>query len=206
LDLSLFNNAAFNFANIAMFLVSAFLAGTNFLMPFYLTEIKGLAPAKVGAVFMIYSISYMLTGLISGKLSRKIPAETLCVGSMFLASITLILFAYILSFEGIYYVIAYFILTGVSFAFFITSNNNFVMSMAPQNKEGMVSGAHRMIGRMGMLCGVAVFEAVFAFYGAADLIGGFKTAYTLGAAMCCFAMLFSLNKFSLKKAVKGEYV
>ncbi|MDR0646738.1 MAG: MFS transporter [Elusimicrobiota bacterium] len=206
LDLSLFNNTTFNFANIAMFLVSAFLAGTNFLMPFYLTEIKGLVPAKVGAVFMIYSISYMLTGLISGKLSRKFPAEILCAGSMFLASITLASFTYVLNFEGIYCVMAYFILTGISFAFFITSNNNFVMSMAPENKEGMVSGAHRMIGRMGMLCGVAVFEAVFTFCGTGNLIIGFRTAYTLGAAMCFAAMLFSLNKFSLKKAVRGESV
>jgi MFS family permease len=195
LDLSLFNNITFNFANIAMFLVSAFLAGTNFLMPFYLTKVKELSPAKVGAVFMIYSVSYMLTGLVSGKLSNKAPANILCASSMLLAAITLCGFSITLSFGGIYYVIAYFMLTGISFAFFITSNNNFVMSMAPENKEGMVSGAHRMVGRMGMLCGVAVFEAVFAFYGADNLISGFKTAYMLGALMCFGAMLFSFKKF-----------
>ncbi|ACC98437.1 Major facilitator superfamily [Elusimicrobium minutum Pei191] len=205
LDLSLFNNITFNFANIAMFLVSAFLAGTNFLMPFYLAEIKGLSPARTGAAFMVYSVSYMLTGLVSGKLSAKIPAGKLCAWSMLLASVTLAGLVYMLNTSGIYYIILYFTLTGVSFAFFITSNNNFVMSMAPENKEGMVSGAHRMVGRMGMLCGVALFEAVFSFYGSENLINGFRGAYALGAAMCFAAMLFSLKKPVLKLN-KGDVI
>jgi MFS family permease len=197
LDLTLFSNAAFSFANLAMFLVCAFLAGTNFLMPFYLAEIKGLSPAATGAVFMIYSVSYMLAGIVSGRLSNKIPARILCAASMFLASVTLAGFAYLMDGGGLYYAVLYFALTGISFAFFITSNNNFVMSMAPERKEGMVSGAHRMTGRIGMLCGVAVFEAVFAFYGAGNLISGFRAAYALGALLCFCALLFSLKKPSV---------
>ncbi|MDR0734226.1 MAG: MFS transporter [Elusimicrobiota bacterium] len=199
LDLTLFGNAAFGFANLAMFLVSAFLAGTNFLMPFYLAEVKGLSPAATGALFMIYSVSYMLAGIASGRVSNKIPARMLCAASMFMASCALAGFALIMNYDGIYYAALYFVLTGIAFAFFITSNNNFVMSMAPENKEGMVSGAHRMVGRVGMLCGVAVFEAVFALRGAGNLLGGFRAAYALGAAMCFCAMLLSLKKLN-----KGE--
>lgn len=203
LDLSLFNNPTFNFANMAMFLVSAFLAGTNFLMPFYLTEIKGLSPAQIGGIFMIYSISYMLTGIVSGKISNRAQPWRLCAASMLLATLTLGGFAAILTLDGIYYIALYFVLTGISFAFFITSNNHFVMSMSPENKEGMVSGTHRMVGRMGMLCGVAVFEAILAFYGPQNLTGGFRAAYLIGALMCFAAMLFSLQKGSLKLN-KGE--
>ena len=199
LDLSLFNNAVFSCANIAMFLVSAFLAGTNFLMPFYLTEIKSLAPAKIGVLFMIYSITYMFASFVSGKISNRIPARILCALSMLLASATIAGFIYMLGSRGICYIAVYFVLSGISFAFFITSNNNFVMSAAPENKEGMVSGAHRMVGRMGMLCGVAVFEAAFALFGDGNPKSGFQAAYALGAFMCFGAMLFSLKKSKLNR-------
>lgn len=214
LDLSLFRIRTFNFGNAAMLLAFAFLAGTNFLMPFYLQLVKGLPAAEVGVIYMVYSIIYMLAGPISGKFSKKFRPRTLCTFAMGLASAAIFYFALTLELPGLLHVIVFFALLGAGYAFFISSNNHGVMAMAPAGKEGMVSGTYRMIGRIGMLGGVTLFETVFSaglgilMAGRADysliprdtLLTGFRNAYLLGGFACLSAMLLSLAADGRKAA------
>ena len=191
LDINLFKNLSFDMANIAMFLLSAFLAGTNFLMPFYLVEIKELNVIEIGFVFMIYSVSYMLTSLVSGYLSSKIKSWVLCVFSMLLAVINILIFLINAEASNITFTMIFLMVCGISFSFFITSNNNLVMAMAKKENAGMVAGCHRMVGRLGMLFGVAGFEAIFTLFSTNPLFG-FKVSYLFGALICFIAMICSL--------------
>lgn len=191
IDINVFKNISFDFANIAMFLLSAFLAGTNFLMPFYLYEIKHLSVANVGFVFILYSISYLITSLISGKLSTKIKPYKICIFSMLLSTINILFFVYSSTRTNLWQVELFLILCGVSFSLFITSNNNFVMSMAKASNAGMYAGIHRMTGRLGMLFGVVGFEAIFSIFSHNDLLA-FQISYGVGAIICILALLFSI--------------
>ena len=61
LDLNLLKNKYFSCANSAMFLISGFLAGNNFIMPFYLSEIKHLSEFKIGHLFSkLYDFQFNL--------------------------------------------------------------------------------------------------------------------------------------------------
>ena len=64
--------------NVANFLCLSCLAGHNFIVPFYLTLVKGMPAEKAGMVFLIYSLVYMAVGPLSGKLAnslvRSVPA------------------------------------------------------------------------------------------------------------------------------------
>lgn len=191
IDIKVFKNISFDFANIAMFLLSAFLAGTNFLMPFYLYEIKHLSVANVGFVFILYSISYLITSLISGKISTKIKSYKICIFSMLLSSINILFFVYSSTTTNLWQVELFLILCGVSFSLFITSNNNFVMSMAKASNAGMYAGIHRMTGRLGMLFGVVGFEAIFSIFSHNNLLA-FQISYGVGAIICILALLFSI--------------
>lgn len=191
IDIKVFKNISFDFANIAMFLLSAFLAGTNFLMPFYLYEIKHLSVANVGFVFILYSISYLITSLISGKISTKIKSYKTCIFSMLLSTINILFFVYTSTTTNLWQVELFLILCGVSFSLFITSNNNFVMSMAKASNAGMYAGIHRMTGRLGMLFGVVGFEAIFSIFSHNNLLA-FQISYGVGAIICILALLFSI--------------
>ena len=193
INLNVFKNFGFVSANIAMFLISAYLAAGNFLMPFYLSDIKAYSSIQIGFIFMLYSVSYLITSIISGKLSNKFSLNFVCISACLLSVLNTLIFVYSINFYSLY-IILFFILNGVSFSFFITSNNNLVMQMAKKGEEGIIAGVHRLVGRLGMLWGVAIFEAFYTLNLKYGLSVAFSKAYMLGAVICFVAMVFSFNK------------
>lgn len=195
LDLNLLKDKYFSSANSAMFLISAFLAGNNFIMPFYLAEIKHLSEFKIGLLFIIYSASYMTFSLIYGKISKKyLPSKVSSLAS--LASVLSIIFFIVnIQNSNLVYTVMFFILLGLSFSFFITSNNNYIMQQAKNNNEGAIAGLHRMTGRFGMLFGVVGFEFLFSYAQKINL-NGFILTYLGGCAICILATIlsYSINK------------
>lgn len=189
-NLCLFKNRYFSYANIAMFFVSAFLAGNNFIIPFYLTEIKNFSELQIGIYFIIYSASYMLFSLCYGKISTKIsPAKVSTVASVS-AILSILFFILNINQDNNLYVIIYFITLGMSFSFFITSNNNFVMQQATAKNAGAIAGFHRMTGRFGMLFGVVVFEFLFTFANKINL-SGYILTYEIAIVICLITTIFS---------------
>ena len=197
-NLSLFKNKYFTYANLAMFMVSAFLAGNNFIIPFYLSEIKHFSEFQIGLYFIIYSASYMLFSLTYGKISKKVSASKVSTLASLLATSTVVLFIFTLFKTSNLFIISYFILLGIAFSFFITSNNNFVMFQAKRNEEGAIAGLHRMTGRFGMLFGVVFFEFLFTF---ADKINynGYICTYIAGALICLITAILSAKCISQRE-------
>lgn len=161
LDYSLFRSPTFCFGNVANFLAYAFLAGNNFIIPFYLIIVKGLTPEKAGLALLVYSLVFALVGPLAGLLSKKIHPRNLCTISLALGAVLSLSFSSLLREPGILPVMAYFAILAVTFATFLPSNNNVIMSMAPKNRQGLVSASFRMIGRIGMTFGVCLFETIF---------------------------------------------
>ena len=191
-DLNLFKNRYFSCANSAMFLISAFLAGHNFIMPFYLSEILKLSEVRTGFLFMVYSAVYMIFSLVYGKISKSVNSARVSVLGAFIGFVSCLSFALISkTTNSVIAVIILFILLGISFSFFITSNNNFVMSLASKENAGAIAGLHRMTGRLGMLFGVAVFEFIYSLSGKSN-INGYEAVYLTSAAICLLTVVLSL--------------
>ncbi|MBQ2644081.1 MFS transporter [bacterium] len=197
-DLNLFKNRYFTAGNIAMFLISAFLAGNNFLMPFYLTEVKSFSEVQIGSLFVIYSASYMTFSLIYGKISKNINAAKISSIAGILSVFSILIFILNIQKTSSLYIILFFILLGISFSFFITSNNNFIMAQAKENNAGAVAGLHRMTGRFGMLFGVVIFEFLFSFFNTLN-INGYVYTYIAGLLICLSAGILSIFCISDKK-------
>ena len=156
----LFKNINFDFANFAMLLVSILLSGTNFIMPFFLAKTKGLNVTQIGFIVMVYSISYMIASIISGKLSKILQPKTISILAMIISTVNSLTFIYLIKIDSIIPSVIFLALCGLSFSFFITSNNNYVMGMSTKFNAGMIAGTHRMVGRFGMLLGIVLFEAI----------------------------------------------
>ena len=202
LDLSLLKNPAFVYINIASCFAVAFLAGHNFLMPFYLEYMQGLNSQKAGMVILVYSIVYMVASMTSGKISDKVNPRLLCMGGMVLGTITAVTFALFLRTPGLVAVIGFLGFLAVTYAMFIPSSNNLVMRTAPKGKEGVVSGLFRVGIYLCMAIGVCTFETIFASainggggsspaYDTVSrdvLAKGFMFAYGAGGVSCLFAL------------------
>ena len=190
-DLNLFKNKYFSRANGAMFLISAFLAGHNFIMPFYLSEVLKISEVRTGFLFMVYSAFYMIFSLVYGKISKSVNSAKVSATGAFIGFLSCLFFIMNLkTTNSVISVIILFILLGMSFSFFITSNNNFVMSLADRENAGAVAGLHRMTGRVGMLFGVAVFEFIYSFSGKLNF-NGYEAVYVSSALICMLTAVLS---------------
>lgn len=199
LNPELFKNLNFDYANIAMLFVSILLSGTNFLMPFFLAQTKGLNISQIGFIVMTYSISYMISSILSGKISKKVQPKTLSVSAMIINIINTSFFLLTLNINSIMPSILFLTLCGISFSFFITSNNNYVMSMSNKNNAGMIAGTHRMIGRFGMLIGIVLFEAILVNSPQSSGIKPFFNTFLFSNVFCFIALLASLLTKSKNK-------
>jgi len=207
LDLSLFKNPAFTLALCATFMAYIFVTGNAFIMPFYLKMTKGLNSQQIGMVLFVYSLIYIIMSSHAGRLSDRVSPVTLCSIAMLSAGINTFIFAYTLQFSGLLFVLIFLLWMAFSFVFFFSPNNNRVMSCAPPDRHGIASGTFNTISNLGMVFGVAIFEAVFSFYSGgipaktidsetASIQGafqhGFQAVYLLGGAVCIGALVFSL--------------
>jgi len=205
MELGLFRSLAFSCGNMSSFLASNVLSGHNFLMPFYLILVMKLPAQQAGLVYLIYSAVYMITGPLAGRRSNAGNSAGLSGISMALAGLSTLVFSFMLETRSFVVIILYFVILGVSYGIFITANNIVVVGMAPEGKQGIVSGIFRMIGRLGMASGVCIFETVFsAGFPAATggggymslpgdlLLRGFHTAYLAGGAVLLCAALVSI--------------
>lgn len=208
LDYSLFRSPSFNYGNLANFLCLCYLAGHNFITPFYLMTVKGLRAEHAGTVFLLYSLIYMGMGPLAGQLSKRINPRILCTTALVTGVLVSFGFSRLLGSESMVPVYGYFVGLALVMATFIPSNSNVVMGMAPHGKQGAVSGSFRMIGRIGMTVGVCLFQMIFAMAvfqhsgkiqaetlksaSQSDLLSAFGTVYLAGAVLFAVAAVSSL--------------
>ena len=217
LDLRLFSDANFSYVNIATLLGYMLLAGSNFLMPFYLMLIKGLSPQRAGFIIIIYSIVYLCLAPFFGKLSDRIKPRYLCMAGMLLAAGASGMFFFSLKDASFLDIVIFMVWMGLSYAFFIAPNNSQVMALAPDDNQGMASGVLIMMKTLSLVLGVNIFATIFSFSmphrmslthggvvkstATADmLIRGFERAYLFGIFVCiAAAVLTYLAKLPNKK-------
>jgi|GEM_PF-51125 len=213
LDFTILKNIPFLYANLAAFCGFMFLAGSSFLLPFYLEIGKGLSTVKVGFIVLIGSIMVLISGPIGGRLSDKMKPGILCAGAMLSASLCSFIFSFDLRLPGLTAVIVFIVWSSLSFGTFIAPNNNQTMKLAPLEKQGAASGIYNTMNTFGMVLGVTVFETIFSQYiphQGVSLAGhvamndpsqqsmntGFSNAYIFGGIICFLALIFSLKVMS----------
>jgi MFS family permease len=198
LDLTLFRDRSFGLGNLANFLCLTCLAGHNFIVPFYLTLVKGMPPQRAGFIFLLYSLVYMIVGPLAGKMGGRVSPRSLCTSGLTLGIAVFLMFSMGLKSDAMWPVYIYFVGMALVMATFIPSNSSVIMGGAPEGKQGAVAGTFRMVGRVGMTFGVTLFQALFALFIVSNgklsleqlrgvdksmLLGAFSKVYVCGAIL-----------------------
>ncbi|MBN2734361.1 MAG: MFS transporter [Methanomicrobiaceae archaeon] len=209
LEIGIFKNRAFSYANSAAAVIMLVFTGASFLFPFYLEYIEGLSPSVSGMILIIPSAAMIAGGFIAGASSDKAESAKLCIISSVLCGISFILFAMLCGDESYLFLFTGLCLLGLSTGMFIPANSSLIFSHSEAYETGVVSALMMTVRDTGASFGIAVFEMVFAaviysglsaakvsFYApevmnTTVLAEGFKYTFLAGAVICTLAVVFS---------------
>ena len=161
LSVGLLKNSSFILLVLSGMIGYLVTAGNSFTIPFLLEILKGLRTEYVGLVMLAYSVTFMLTAPLAGRISEKINPRKLGAAAMMLLAINFFAFQFTLGIPGLISVLVFLFFLGIFLGLFYPSNNSLAMEEAPDESRGAASGIYQTGANLGMIIGVALFETIF---------------------------------------------
>ena len=204
LDLSIFKSRVISYGCVVALLGFCALFVNNILLPFYLTDIMGLHPMKIGLLILPFPVMLAVSSAVSGTLNAKWPARVLSTAGFALILTGTLLFAFIGTEPSISYIVLAQLILGAGSGTFQVPNNNSVVSAAPKGKLGVVASINALCRNVGMISGTALSVAVFALVqehaaaggasDAASFLSGYQAAMALGAVCAVIGGILSARR------------
>ena len=196
-------------------LVSTVMMTTLVVGPFYLSRGLGLRTSLVGLTLSIGPLVAALMGVPAGRLVDRLGGQRMTVigligimvGSTALALIPA-------GFCVASYVAPISIITA-SFALFQAANNTVIMTGISADQRGVIAGMLSLSRNLGLLTGVSVMGAVFAFASGAENIttarpeaiaNGMRIAFAVAALLVVAALIVALGSRVLAKRRSLQFV
>jgi EmrB/QacA subfamily drug resistance transporter len=206
LNLSLFRNLTFSFANVSALLNFMSQYVMVFLTPFYLQRVLHYAPNHVGLIMTFSPLAVMAVAPFSGSLSDRMGTRTLPLLGAGICALSLFLMSQLPVSASSADVVWRLALFGLGTGIFQSPNNSAVMGSAPRPHLGTASGILATMRNVGMVLGIATGGAVlYAFVPspilqkatlesaeATAFLSGLRYAYIAGAILSGIATVTSL--------------
>jgi EmrB/QacA subfamily drug resistance transporter len=160
LDLGLFRNRDFTFANISAFLMLSALMGTVLVAPFFLELVSRLSVLRSGTFLMVPPFMMMIFSPLSGKLADRIGSRPLCASGAAVAAAGFLVQSSIGKDSSHVHIILCLVALGAGVGLFMPPNGRLVMSLGPRDKQGMVAGVYKIGISIGGIFGIAVMPLV----------------------------------------------
>ena len=177
------------------------LAGCNFVLPFYLTYVKGLRAEQVGAVMLVYSLVYVAASPFAGRFGDRRGHGLVSAGGMAVAAGGCVVLLVSVGWSGLLVPVVYLIWRALGYAFFIAPSNALVIDAAATQDRGSTSGMLKVAVNLSLVLGVVIFETLFSLpiaeglgslaqmsakgqVDSATMIDGLRIAYGFGALVC----------------------
>lgn len=161
MDLALFKIRLFTMANISSLISFTSHFSVIFLMPFYLTQLRGLEPAIAGLVLAASPLMILLVAPLSGALSDRMGSRILSSFGLAMVSTALLLLSTLQPETDLLYIAGFMALLGLGIGLFQSPNNSAIMGSVPRNRLGIASGTLASMRNIGMVMGVALAGAIF---------------------------------------------
>jgi len=206
LDLAIFSHRDYSTGIIISLAGYGLLAGSGVLMPFLLTYVLHINVEHAGFILMTFAVIFSAMSPVAGNLSDHVSKTRLMQAGMLLAFVASLCFMLLMSHMHLWIVFLFLVMQGIAYAFFITPNNNFIMSVADPEKQSISSSVFKLATNLGQMSGIILMELLFAFAmpkgfspdGAhaalvtpLNIIAGFSWAYAGGAGLCLVALILS---------------
>jgi MFS family permease len=219
LDLSLFRSRLFLASNVSGLFNFIAISSVTLLMPFYLQNVRGLPPHKVGLIMTTIPFTIFFIAPISGRLSDKYGSRFLSTLGMIVLCTAMLLLSlpqYGLMSQEATALIFYLMLIGAGIGLFQSPNNNAIMGAVSRAHLGVASALLATVRNFGLVTGAALSTTLLMhYYGVETTLTApngspsqnFITAmrYTFGtlAAVCSLGVLTSLTRGKRTHAEKN---
>jgi len=206
LNLSLFSNKTFSFANLSAMLNFMSQYVMVFLTPFYLQRVLHYSASDVGLVMTSFPLIVLCVAPFSGVLSDRVGTRSLaCIGAI-ICALALFFMSQLGNSASSIDVAWRLALFGFGTGIFQSPNNSAVMGSAPRSHLGVASGILATMRNVGMVLGIAVGGAVLCSFVPSGILQkpyldvleaqifmfGLRYAYLAGAILTGIASLTSL--------------
>ncbi len=163
LNLALFKSRDLTVNLITGFIGFFALSGMLLLVPFYLTDVIGLAPRGIGFVLGAIPITMGIVAPLSGTLSDRIGSRPVTVAGLALMTVAYAIAGFWV--EGATTALAVVVvglIIGLGFGIFQSPNNSAILGSVPHSQLGVTSGMLTINRTTASLTGIAVLGALWA--------------------------------------------
>jgi EmrB/QacA subfamily drug resistance transporter len=159
--LSLFRSRLFTAGVLSLFLVAFSQVALNFLMPFYLQNLRGFSPSQVGWIIVADSVIIMAMAPVAGSLSDRLGSRLLCTTGCALIAFAQFLISTVALDSSVLRIIIPLGIQGFGWALFNSPNQSAILGAVPVDRVGSASGMVATAGRSGGAFGVALAATLF---------------------------------------------
>jgi MFS family permease len=160
---------------------------TQYLTPFFLSQVLRLSPGQVGATVLAFAVGMAASATVSGAVcDRWGPAAPQLIGSV-LSLIGLVLMVSLDGTWGPLDVVWRLALFGVGHGLFAAPNQSLVMSSAPKPMLGTLGASSALVRQLGLSLGPAVATITWSLSGYRT--AGMAVAFVIGAVAILVAGL-----------------
>jgi len=162
LDLRLFHDIQFSTGLFTGLITFIAIAGTTFLMPFYLENVLHYTARQIGLLLAVVPVVLVILSPLSGYLSDRYGTRRITVIGLFLLLIgyaALTTLSINTSASGF---ILRFLFVGLGMGVFQSPNNSAIMGAASKDKLGVVSGVLAITRSLGQTTGIALLGSIWA--------------------------------------------
>ncbi len=160
--LELFQTNLFTINLISGFISFILIAGSLFLMPFYLEHVSGYTTRQIGLLLATVPIALGISAPISGWLSDRSGSRPMTVVGLLVLLIGYYTCTTLNAQTTMGGYILRFVLIGIGTGIFQSPNNSAIMGTALSTQLGVVSGLLATMRTLGQMTGIAVLGAVWA--------------------------------------------
>ncbi|MBU0982335.1 MAG: MFS transporter [candidate division Zixibacteria bacterium] len=164
IGLAIFRNRQFTSATVAQLAHFVSLSGVLILIPFYLEQVKGLPPSRVGLFLLILPVLMLILAPTAGRLSDKIGFRALTSAGMIVLAAGLWMLSQVTPQSDLSHVVYSLIVVGVGVGLFSTPNSSAFMGSVSAKQRAVASGILATNRNIGMSVGIALATTLFAFF------------------------------------------
>lgn len=146
---------------LAAFFTFVALASNMFLIPFALQPLMGLTAAQAGLVMITVPLTILVVAPLSGHLTDRIGPRWPATAGVSLVAIAILLMSQLRSESAVAFAVMILVVYGFGAGFFQAPNNAAVMTAAPVDVRGTVSGVLALARSLGQIGGVALAGAMW---------------------------------------------
>lgn len=192
---------------LAAFLTFVALASNMFLIPFALQPLMGLTAAQAGLVMITVPLTILVVAPLSGHLADRVGPRWPATAGVGLVTIAILLMSQLRSGSAVAFAVMTLVLYGIGAGFFQAPNNAAVMTAAPCDARGMVSGVLALARSLGQIGGVALAGAIWSWRqevyertpgGIEPLGGSLRDAFLVLAMVAVVAVVMSLLRGGIR--------